>query len=131
MVKRIKILLSMPFLRFLLVGGMNTALCYLVYAAMLFLKLPFWLANFIALIFGIFWSYYTAGKLVFRHEGSSRLAQFIGSWLVIYVLQTGLIWLLTRAGIGAAVAGLIVLPGTAVASYIVQRFIVFRPAPQS
>jgi len=115
-------------LRFLIVGVFNTAFCYLVYAGLIALTVPFWLANLGALLCGIVVSFILQGRIVFGNSDPRRFGRFVMSWLAIYVLQTGLIALLVRSGFGPLVAGLIVLPGAAVASYVVQRAVVFRSA---
>ena len=112
-------------LRFLIVGGLNTLACYGVYAALLRLWLPFWLANFGSLIFGIGLSFQLQGRIVFGNRDQRRIFRFVACWLVIYAVQTGLIALLIRAGLTAWFSGLVVLPGVAVISYVIQRFVVF------
>lgn len=113
-------------LRFLIVGGFNTGLCYLVYAGLVWAGLIFWAANFGALLFGIGLSFMTQGRIVFGNSDPKRFWRFMASWLVIYALQTCAIELLMRQGFNASMAGLIVLPATAVASYLVQKWLVFH-----
>jgi putative flippase GtrA len=121
---------SRPF-RFLVVGGFNTALCYLVFAGLFRAGLTIWAANFGALCFGIVLSFLTQGRIVFGNHDPRRFLRFVATWLVIYVVQTGVIGLMAKAGIKPLLAGLIVLPGTAILSYLVQKMIVFRPSPES
>lgn len=115
-------------LRFLIVGGFNTMLCYIVYAGLLYIGLPFWAANLGAVIFGICVSFITQGRLVFGNSDNRRIGRFVASWLVIYAAQTTIIGLLMRIGITPTIAGLIVLPAAAVGSYLIQKRIVFRTA---
>ena len=116
-------------LRFVVVGGLNTLVCYGVYAGLLRLLLPFWLANLGALVFGIGLSFHTQGRFVFGNSDGRRIFRFVACWLAVYGIQTGLIGLLIRAGFTAWFAGLLVLPGAAVISYFIQRFIVFAQPP--
>lgn len=116
--------------RFIVVGAFNTALCYGVYALLLVAGLPFWAANLGAVAFGVCWSYFALGRLVFGNKDSSRLGHFILGWAAVYGVQTGLIALIMRTGIGPTLAGLIVLPGATAASFLIQKLLVFRrPAP--
>ena len=115
-------------LRFVVVGGLNTLACYLVYAGLLMLGLPFWAANFGALVFGICLNFTLQGRFVFNDRDPRRFYSFVASWLVIYAVQTAIIGLMVRAGLDPKLAGLIVLPGTAAVSYVVQKRIVFRTA---
>ena len=119
-------------LRFLIVGGLNTALCYAVFALLIWAALPVWLANLGAVTFGIVVSFFTQGRIVFGDSDPRRIVRFVASWMIIYLIQTALIMALVRWGLAATLAGLIVLPGAAVASYFVQKFVVFRtPNPRS
>jgi putative flippase GtrA len=113
-------------LRFLIVGGFNTALCYLVYAGLVWAGMAVWTANFGALLFGIGVSFLTQGRIVFGNKDPRRFVRFLASWLVIYAVQTAALEMLVRHGVGPFAAGLIVLPATAVASYFVQKRIVFH-----
>lgn len=126
MMSLIRGLLARPFVRFLAVGTCNTMLSYVVYASFVQIGLAYWLANLLALVFGIGWSYMTLGRLVFQSRNSGRLMHFAASWGVIYLVQTGLIWLLLKNGVNPTLGGLLVLPPTAIASYIIQKFVVFR-----
>ena len=114
--------------RFVVVGGFNTTLCYAVYALLVTVGLRFWMANFAALLCGIVISFFTQGRIVFGNRESWRIFRFTASWICIYLGQTGLIALLVRAHIDPRIAGLIVLPGTVIISYVVQKRVVFRPA---
>ena len=115
-------------LRFLVVGGFNTFLCYAVYALLLLAGLPYPIANFGAMLFGIGLSFVTQGRIVFGDPDPRNIFRFVGSWLVIYLFQIAIITALVRGGLGPFVAGLLVLPVSAVTSYIVQKRLVFRGA---
>lgn len=113
-------------LRFLIVGGLNTFACYLVYALLLYAGLPYPIANFGAMLFGIGLSFVTQGRIVFGDPDPRNIFRFVGSWIVIYLFQIGIITVLVRAGLGPFLAGLFVLPISAVTSYFVQKRLVFR-----
>ena len=113
-------------LRFVIVGGFNTGLCFLVYAGLLRAGLAIWLANFLALLFGIGVSFLTQGRVVFGNRDPRRFVRFAASWFIISGLQTAVIELLVRRGLGPTVAGLLVLPGAAVVSFLAQKWFVFH-----
>ena len=115
-------------IRFLVVGGFNTALCFAIYALLVSVGLRFWLANLVALLFGIAIGFFTQGRITFGNADPRRIFRFTATWLGIYVVQTGLIALLVRDRIDPRIAGLIVLPGTVACSYLMQKLVVFRPA---
>lgn len=113
-------------LRFLLVGGLNTAFGYCMYALLLFLGLNFALANLLALLAGIVFSFRTHSGLVFLRHDWRRFLRYLLSWAAIYLLNTGIIALLLQCGISAYVAGLITIVPGALLSYLAQRHFVFR-----
>ena len=115
-------------IRFLVVGGFNTALCYAIYALLVSAGLVFWLANLAALLFGIGIGFFTQGRITFGNDDPRRIFRFAAIWLGLYIVQTGLIALLVRARIDPRIAGLIVLPGTVACSFLMQKLVVFRPA---
>lgn len=117
--------------RFIIVGGVNTLVSFLVYLLLLAVGLPFPIANLGSLLFGIGVSFMTQSRIVFGNSDIRNIVPFVAGWLMIYVGQTSLIWLLVRHGLAASTAGLIVLPLTVLTSYIFQKFWVFnrrRPA---
>ena len=113
-------------LRFLIVGGFNTLTCYAVYAVLVRLGIPFALANLMALLFGICLSFTLQRRFVFESRDPGRCWRCVASWGAIYAVQTACIALLVRRGMDPVLAGLIVLPATTVASYLIQKLLVFR-----
>jgi len=112
--------------RFLIAGLFNTGFSYTVYVLFLYVGFSFWLANLISLIAGICVGFFSQGSLVFANLGVRTFARFLIAWLTIYLVQTSVIGLLIRFGYSPARSGLMVLPGTVVVSYFVQKYFVFR-----
>ena len=113
-------------LRFLIVGAFNTVSSILVYLLLLWVGLPFPIANLGSLLFGIGLAFTTQGRFVFRDSSARNLVPFLITWAAIYLAQTGLIWLLVRQGLTPAIAGLVVFPVVVLASFILQRSFVFN-----
>jgi putative flippase GtrA len=111
--------------RFLVVGGFNTAFSYTIYVIALYAGLPYALANLCALLLGILFSFRTQGALVFGNRDGSLIWRFAAAWGVIYGFNICLIGLLVRAGLNAYVAGAVALPFTSVLSYVIQKRVVF------
>jgi putative flippase GtrA len=112
--------------KFLCVGSVNTAFAYAVYAGSILVGFEPWLANLIALILGILFSFISIGKFVFGTINVPSFFRFVASWAVVYAVQTVCIYLLIHQGLGAILAGLVVLPFAAITSFVIQRFLVFR-----
>lgn len=112
-------------IRFVLVGVLNTTFSYLIYAGLLYVGLGYQLANFLALVVGIFFSFKTQGHLVFDNPDNRLLGRFVVSWALIYLCTITLIgWIMTW-GFDAYLAGALSLPFSVALSYSTQRYFVF------
>lgn len=125
--------LKLQFVRFLVVGALNTAFSYSLYSLFLYLGLGYALANLLALLLGIVFSFRTHGAWVFDNRNGRLIFRFAACWLLIYGLNIGTIGLLLQAGLNAYAAGALALLPVALLSYLVQRVLVFgklgRPEP--
>jgi putative flippase GtrA/SAM-dependent methyltransferase len=117
------------FARFVMVGVVNTGFAYAVYAALLYAGLGYAVANLIALIVGILFSFKTQGLLVFGSAGNRGLIRFVIVWAAIYFLNIFIIGRFIALGLNPYVAGALALPFATLFSYISQKFFVFRPSP--
>lgn len=113
-------------IRFVLVGGLNTTFSYLIYAGFLFAGCSYQLANLLALIVGVLFSFKTLGYLVFRNTDNRLLGRFVVSWAVIYICVIYLIGKFIAMGFSAYSAGALALPFSVALSYVSQRYFVFR-----
>ena len=119
-------LLSHQIIRFILVGGLNTAFSYSVYAGLIYIGLNYIIANFCSLVLGILFSFRTQGALVFNNRDGRLIFRFAGLWALLFVLNIGLIYILMRVGLNAYAAGAVALVPITVTSYFVQKVMVFR-----
>ena len=127
-------LLKRRFIRFLLIGGINAAFSYSVYAIFLLVGLGYALANFLALISGILFSFKTQGTWVFNNTAQGLFFRFLICWLLIYLCNIGFIRQMLAFGLDPYTAGALAIPPIVVISYLVQKYFVFnakdRPAPE-
>ena len=115
-------------MRFLIVGMINTAFSYGLYALFVFMGLRIPMASLAALLLGIIFSFSTQGTLVFRNATRLTFVKFVAAWLVIYFVNLGIIEGFMQMHLNAYQSGaLATLPVTAL-SYLILNFIVFRPA---
>jgi putative flippase GtrA len=112
--------------RFLLVSGVNTAFSFGIYVLLVYLGLNYAVANLLALIAGIFFSFKTQGRFVFDNRSPDLLFRYAFCWLIIYVCNILLIRQIMQSGINAYAAGAMCIPVIAVVSYFVQKRIVFK-----
>ena len=114
--------------RFLLVGAVNTGFSYSIYSALLYIGWPYAAANFGSLVLGIIFSFHTQGAFVFKNRDRSLIFRFAGCWLVIYVINTGLIAMFISFGLNAYAAGAVAMIPVTLMSYLVQKYLVFGAA---
>lgn len=114
------------FIKFGIVGVLNTAFSYAIYAALLYVGLNYALANLGAVVLGILFSFRTQGSLVFNQTDPRLLPRFILAWATIYAINILLISQFITLGFNAYIAGALMLPVSAVLSYVIQKYFVFR-----
>ena len=123
--------LDHQFVRFLFTGGFNTLFGYAVYLLGLLARLSPELALLVATGVGALFNYLTTARLVFRHRTLSRLAPFVGTYALVYLVNAGAIRLLLSGGLAPALAQAVLVPAMAVLSFGLFRFLVFRPVRPS
>lgn len=112
-------------IRFVLVGGLNTAFSYGVYAAGIFAGAGYAIASAVSMIAGILFSYLTTGGLVFRHAQGS-LPRFVACYAAVYVFSLALLAQMDKVGIDPYLSGILVAMPSAVFSYLVLKLLVFK-----
>ncbi len=109
------------FLRFLIVGGVNTLATYAVYLAFLYFLNPYW-SYIAAFISGIFLSYILHLKFTFRT--AHRMVK-IASYPLVYVVQFALgisiLHLALQAGIAEEIAPLFAVVASIPVTFFMSR----------
>jgi putative flippase GtrA len=118
-------LLELRFLRFLVVGVVNTAFSYGIYAALLYLGLPYVWANLGSLLVGTCFSFVMQGRLVFGNRDNSLFGRYLVFWSCIWVANILLIKAFIHFGLNAYWAGAVATVPVVIASFLVQKFFVF------
>lgn len=113
-------------IRFAVVGALNTAFSYSIYAAFLFMGLNYQISNLFALLISILFSFKMQGALVFKNTNNKLLGRFILSWALIYLGTISVINQFMTLGLNAYWAGALALPFSVLFSYITQKYFVFR-----
>ena len=116
---------NLQFVRFLAVGGLNTAFSYSLYAGMVWLGLGYVAANLMATVMGILFSFRTQGRLVFGNRDERRIFRFAACWAGIWVVNILLIAGFVKLGFNNYAAGALALVPVTLASYFIQKRVVF------
>lgn len=107
------------FIRFIIVGLVNTAVGFAIYALLVrFLAVPPQPALAIAFVLGVIWNYFTHAKFVFATNGLKRILPYAAAYLIVYGFNAlALRWLLDQ-GVGAVTSQAILAPIAAVLSFL-------------
>lgn len=128
MIKLIKKLLEIEFVRFLAVGGINTLFGYSMFAIFTFIGFEYHRAILFSTILGVIFNYKTIGKLVFNHHHFHMIIvlKFVFAYGLSYFLNTRGVSLVLRFIDNTYIAGGIVILPVSVAIYLLNKFFVFR-----
>ena len=116
------------FARFVVVGLVNTAFSYAIYAGSLYAGLGYATANLAALVLGILFSFKTQGAFVFANTDGRRILRFVVVWALIYGCNLFVISRFVAIGFDPYLSGALAIPFATILSYLSQKFFVFRPS---
>lgn len=118
-------MLNQQLLRFLLVGLLNTAVGYGLFAGFVWAGLPYPLAIGLATLLGVAFNFQSTGRLVFGGANLARLWRFAAVYGVVYLINVAAVAALLRVGLNVYLAnGLLILP-LALIAFVLQRKFVF------
>lgn len=118
-------MLDEKFIKFLVVGVINTAFGYGMYVLLLFLGLHYAIASFFATVSGILFNFKTTGKLVFKNSDNALLFKFIGVYAVIYIINVVCLKVFSFFLVNLFAAGAFMVLPTAILSFTLNRKFVF------
>ena len=115
------------FVRFILVGILNTMVGYGLFALFIFIGLHYSLAVLFSTILGVLFNFKSIGRLVFNTDTNERIYHFIGVYTFLYLLIVSGLWGLSSFGIeNMYVAGAILLAPLAILSFFQNRNLVLN-----
>lgn len=113
-------------LRFLVVGGVNTAFGYSLFLIALAVMPTTFSALVLSTVIAILFNFQTTGRYVFRTRPPGKMVLFFVVYGIVFLYNAAGLAALEGAGIAAWLAGIILLPGAVMISYILNRDLVFR-----
>lgn len=117
------------FVRFLLVGGLNTAFGYGVYALSLYLGAHYAVAATLSTVLGVLFNFFTTGTLVFGQRDPARLHRFVAVYGVTWAVGVLALKAARALEIDLYLAGFVLLLPSAGLSFLLLRTFVFRERP--
>jgi len=115
------------FIKFIFVGILNTIVGYSLFTLFIFLNIHYSLAVLFSTILGVLFNFKTIGKLVFDSHDNSLIFRFILVYVVIYVLNTGGLWVFKNNGFeNMYINGFVLLAPLAIVSFVLNKEFVFK-----
>jgi len=121
---KLKKLLEIKFVRFLLTGGLNTALTYILYLVLLSF-LPYIWSYSISYVCGIFLAFMLSRFFVFKeHQGLKSALLFPFVYLAQYILGVFVVWLwVTKLSLPEYLAPLAAIALTLPLTFVLSRLV--------
>lgn len=114
------------FVKFVLVGILNTAFGYLVFALLLFFGLHYTLAVILSTIAGVLFNFKTTGTLVFKNHNNKLIFKFVAVYAITAVLGIIILRVAELAHINLYFAGLVSTGICAIISFLLNKNWVFK-----
>ena len=115
------------FIKFLFVGGLNTAFGYGIFALFIWVGMHYSVASFFSTVLGIIFNFFTTGRLVFANSDNSLIFRFLVVYGLNWLINVTLIWLITLLGYtNMYVICMVLLLPCAVVSYVLMKLFVFK-----
>ncbi len=118
--------LDIRFIKFLIVGGINTIFGYSVFALLIYLGLHFSLAALLGTIIGVAFNFNTYGRLVFESHDNSKILKFVGVYTIVYFLNVIGLWAFNQVGINYYLGGAILILPVGIVGFILNKSFVFN-----
>ena len=106
------------FLKFLVVGFLNTIVGYVLYAGFVWVGVPPQPSLALSFALGVAWNFLTHGKLVFGTTGYGRLPHYLATYGFVYLCNAVALQVLLGRGISPLLAQGIILPFAAVGTFL-------------
>jgi putative flippase GtrA len=113
------------FIRFLLVGLLNTAFGYSVFAFFVLIHTHYAVAALLSTVCGVVFNFKTTGRIVFGNRDNSLLVRFFGVYAITYLLGVSVLRLSRGYQWNLLIVAAVMMPLMAIVSYLLNRFFVF------
>lgn len=120
------ILWSLPFVRFLVVGGANTFFGYAVYSLFILLNIHYAIASLMSTMIGVVFNFFTTGRIVFKNKNVKLIFKFFLVYGITYLVNLFFLSKFDAAHFNMFAAGAIMVLPIAVLSFLLNKKLVFR-----
>ena len=117
--------LDYRFIKFLLVGALNTLFSYCVYSLLLFIGGHYAIAVIVSTVLGVLFNFKTTGVIVFKNNDNALIFKFVGVYSVTCSLNIIFLKIFDMLGFNLYFAGAILILPMALISFILMKKLVF------
>lgn len=117
--------LDFRFLKFLVVGVVNTLFGYSMFALFIWLGITYSIALILSTVAGVLFNFKTIGQLVFSNRDNALLIRFIGVYTIIYFVNLYSLKALLGLHWNVYVASALLVVPMAILSFILNKTLVF------
>lgn len=114
------------FARFIAVGVINTIVGYSLFAFFIYIGFHYTVAVLLGTILGVLFNFKTIGTLVFRNRNNLLIFKFISVYAITYVINIGLLKLMSFWLSNMYLAGFILIFPMAITTFILNKHLVFK-----
>ena len=115
------------FVKFLLVGILNTVFGYSIFGIFIYLNIHYTIAVLLSTVLGVLFNFKTIGKLVFKSHDNRLIFRFVFVYFIVYILNISGLWFFKSLGYGNMyINGLILIVPLALVSFLLNKKFVFR-----
>ncbi|MES2412915.1 MAG: GtrA family protein [Pseudomonadota bacterium] len=118
-------MLTHRFIRFLLVGAINTAVGYSLFALLVFAGLAYPVAIALATVGGVIWNFYSTRTAVFGNARNPSFLRFAAIYFLVYLINVAAVAVLLKLGFNVYLANAFIILPLAFVTYGLQRHYVF------
>ncbi len=114
------------FVKYILVGVVNTIFGYSLFALFIYLGMHYSLAVLFSTLMGIIFNFKTTGSLVFNSNNNALIYKFFVVYAITYGLNVMGLNLLIKFDFNTYLAGMLMLVPTTIISFLLNSEVVFR-----
>lgn len=118
--------IDLLFIKFVLVGIINTMFGYGLFAFLLYCNIHYALASILATIISVLFNFKTTGTLVFKNHDNRLIFKFVSVYCFTTILSIIGLKIAKIFGVNLYFAGLILTGIMAIITFILQKKYVFR-----
>ncbi len=118
--------IDLLFIKFILVGILNTLFGYFIFACLLFCGLHYAVAVVLGTIIAILFNFKTTGKIVFKNNDNKLIFRFITLYAMISIVNIGFLKIAKILDINLYIAAFFLTGFMAIISFLVNKNWVFK-----